>query len=245
MAANTAAEMWERLGLRAMEPGPAITALRQAVGGGDALTVVADIDWARFAPMFTISRPSPLIEDLPDVVAISRSPEVEVAGTGLAARLANLSAVERDVVLLNLVRTEAAIVLGHPSPAAIGTRRPFRELGFESLAAVELRDRLSAATGLRLPSSLAFDHPTPAEVAAHLRGLLVPDDTGEADDEGELRRAIASVPLSRLREAGLLDSLLALTDVHASGDVPHRDDVMTMDVADLVRAALGGTGDGR
>ncbi|MFI6096917.1 type I polyketide synthase [Lentzea sp. NPDC051213] len=245
MAAVMAAEMWERLGLRAMEPGPAITALRQAVGGGDALTVVADIDWARFAPMFTISRPSPLIEDMPDVVAISHSPEAEVSGTGLAARLADLSAVERGVVLLNLVRTEAAIVLGHRSPSAIGTRRPFRELGFESLAAVELRDRLSAATGLRLPSSLAFDHPTPIEVAAHLRGLLVPDDTGEADDEGEMRRAIASVPLSRLREAGLLDSLLALTNDHVSGDVPHRDDVMTMDVADLVRAALGGAGDGR
>ncbi|MFF8452873.1 beta-ketoacyl synthase N-terminal-like domain-containing protein, partial [Streptomyces leeuwenhoekii] len=79
--------------------------------------------------------------------------------------------------LLALARTHIAAVLGHPTPDTIDADRTFRDLGFDSLTAVELRNRLSRATGLRLPTTLAFDHPTPTALTHHLTTLLNPNET--------------------------------------------------------------------
>ncbi|WP_413805384.1 type I polyketide synthase [Streptomyces sp. OE57] len=94
-----------------------------------------------------------------------------------AARLARLSAVERYRTLLGLVRDHAATVLGHTDAEAVHADATFKELGFESLTAVELRDRLAAATGLRLPAALIFRHPTPEGIAHHLVRRLTSDGT--------------------------------------------------------------------
>ncbi|HEX8074993.1 MAG TPA: alpha/beta fold hydrolase, partial [Thermoleophilaceae bacterium] len=90
----------------------------------------------------------------------------------LSRRLAGLPRDEWDAVLLELVRSETAAVLGHGSPEQVEPDQALLELGFESLAAVELRNRLGQATGLRLPSTLVFDHATPAALAGHLRERL-------------------------------------------------------------------------
>ncbi|WP_235439209.1 type I polyketide synthase, partial [Streptomyces yangpuensis] len=96
----------------------------------------------------------------------------------LAQRLTGLDAAEQQQLLLDLVREQVGIVLAHPAPRTIDVQRGLLDLGFDSLTAVELRNRLNTITELRLPSTLVFDHPTTRAVAEHLRGELV----GEAAD---------------------------------------------------------------
>ena len=83
-------------------------------------------------------------------------------------RLGAVPDIERRALVDELVGDEIASVLGHASVDALDPRRPFNEIGFDSLTAVELRDRLTAATGLRLPATLVFDYPTPEALADHL-----------------------------------------------------------------------------
>ncbi|MET7766653.1 SDR family NAD(P)-dependent oxidoreductase [Streptomyces sp. NPDC005393] len=97
---------------------------------------------------------------------------------GLIAQLAAVPPDERHRVLLSLVRTQAAAVLGHADADAVHSGTPFKDMGFDSLTAVELRNRLAAATGLRLPATFIFRHPTPSAIADELRDKLCP---AEAD----------------------------------------------------------------
>jgi candicidin polyketide synthase FscB len=94
----------------------------------------------------------------------------------LRQQLAGLGAAERDQVLTDLVRAHTAAVLGFRSPSEIAEGRSFKDLGFDSLTALELRNRLNSGTGLRLPATLIFDCPTPGAVAGYLRAELVADD---------------------------------------------------------------------
>ena len=176
-AGETGAQL-ERRGLKTMDPALALGLLGEAVDGGEALLTVADVDWDRFAPAFTVRRPSPLLSGLPEAaraLAAADGGGATGAGTALGRRLAALPPAEQDRTLTGLVRAEAAAVLGHASPGAVGAGRAFRDLGFDSLTAVELRDRLRAATGLALPATLVFDYPTPALLAGQLRAALLGD----------------------------------------------------------------------
>ncbi|MEU2213091.1 beta-ketoacyl synthase N-terminal-like domain-containing protein [Streptomyces hygroscopicus] len=103
--------------------------------------------------------------------------DVGASSADWAARLARLSAVDRYRTLLGLIRDHAATVLGHTDAEAVHADVSFKELGFESLTAVELRDRLAAATGLRLPAALVFRYPTPEGVAHHLVRRLSSETT--------------------------------------------------------------------
>ncbi|MEV5816424.1 type I polyketide synthase, partial [Streptomyces mutabilis] len=135
-----------------------------------------------------------------------------------AARLAGLGRAERHRTVLRLVREQVASVLGHGSVEAVGADRAFQELGFDSLAATELRNQLNTLTGLRLPATLVFDHPNALAVTEVIEEELAaaypetgPDGAG-TDTEDGIRRALSSIPTRRLRDAGLVETLLELAD---------------------------------
>ncbi|MGC0421378.1 SDR family NAD(P)-dependent oxidoreductase [Embleya sp. AB8] len=97
-----------------------------------------------------------------------------------AERLAGLPAERRDAELLEVIRSGVAVVLGHATPEVIDAERTFKELGFDSLTAVELRNRLTASTGVRLPATLVFDYPTPEALVVFLRAEILGAPTGDA-----------------------------------------------------------------
>ncbi|XRQ09183.1 SDR family NAD(P)-dependent oxidoreductase [Actinomadura welshii] len=172
-----------RGGLRPMAPAAAIAALHRAVAADMTAVTVADIDWDPYSRALTAARPSPLIGDLPEVRRAMEARDSEPAG-GLRERLGGLSAAEQERLLVDTVRSTVARVLGHLSAETVDTDRAFRELGFDSLTAVEARNRLSAAAGIPLATTLLFDYPTVRAVARHLRSELL----------GEPGVAVAAVP---------------------------------------------------
>ncbi|SDS63080.1 Acyl transferase domain-containing protein [Streptomyces sp. TLI_053] len=197
LASGAVAERLVRDGLPAMDPAAATTALRRALDHDDTAVLVADFAWDRFTRAFTALRPSAAIGDLPEVRAVLAAAGPRGAADGAeppAARLAALPPAERDRALLDLVRREVAAVLGHPGPEAVAPDQAFKDIGFDSLIAVELRNRLAAATGLRLSVTLAFDYPTATALAGHLRAELPgAPATGTSDAPGQ-PTAAAAVP---------------------------------------------------
>ncbi|MFD4631736.1 type I polyketide synthase, partial [Streptomyces sp. NPDC058473] len=174
LAAGATSERLVRDGLPAMDPELAVDALWQALDDDETSLIVSDFAWDRFVRAYTALRPSPLLGDLPEARrALAESAAAPGGGEdGFAARLGALSEAERTEELAVLVRARAADVLGHDDPAAIEPERAFKDLGFDSLTAVELRNRLAEATGLRLPVTLVFDHPTTTALVDHLSAEL-------------------------------------------------------------------------
>ncbi|MDQ1537660.1 MAG: hypothetical protein QOE58_2053, partial [Actinomycetota bacterium] len=109
------------------------------------------------------------------------------AGSDIREQLHALPEGERAGLLMDMVRGQIAGVLGHSNAAVVGVDKGFRELGVDSLTAIEIRNRMVAATGLRLPASLVFDYPTPGALAGHLLGQLL----GEQGDVAAAQRTVA------------------------------------------------------
>ncbi|GAA1293760.1 type I polyketide synthase [Saccharothrix xinjiangensis] len=156
-----------RHGLRHLEPEVAVAALADAVAVDEDAVTVADVDWDRFLPAFTAARPTHLFDRL----------RIRVAGASAdaprpPADFAALPETQRVRALVDLVRTEAAAVLGHASPEDVDATRRFLDQGFDSLASVRMSRRLAAATGLPLATQVVFEHPTAAELAHHLGTLI-------------------------------------------------------------------------
>ncbi|NUT53755.1 MAG: acyl carrier protein, partial [Saccharothrix sp.] len=149
---------------------------------------------------------------------------------GLDERLAGLPDAERGRALVELVRSEVARVLGHGDGSAVPTGLAFRDLGFDSLTAVQLRNRLAAVTGLDLSAGLVFDHPTVVELAAHLGAELFPAATSDPfADLDRIEAALAGPAVAeddRARIADRLESVLTrLRSTTAAGDGRRLDDV--------------------
>ncbi|MCZ7379901.1 SDR family NAD(P)-dependent oxidoreductase [Micromonospora sp. WMMC250] len=241
-----------RSGLLGLSAEQGLALFDAAVSAVQPMVVAARLDGARLRRQAEAGAVPVMLRGLARVSS-RRSAAAVVADTaGLARRLAGVSPAEQQRMLLDVVHTHVATVLGHANPDGIDAGQAFKDLGFDSLTAVELRNRLAAVTGLRLPATLVFDYPTPDTLAHYLHTQLAPShgnaaepEPGEPDD-ADIRSILAAIPLARLRQAGLLDALLQLApNRHAAAvaaDEPSTA-IATMAAEDLVRAALGETND--
>ncbi|WP_346168387.1 type I polyketide synthase [Streptomyces javensis] len=229
----------ERFGLPAMEPELAVTAMARAVNQSDTCPVITDIDWPRFTAGVDGTRLGLLFGDIAEVRMARQTAGVTLDGQAagpdrstLASTLAELPAAEREPVLLDLVRTQTAAVLGYATHEGIDGERGFFDMGLDSLTAVELRNRLNAATGLRLRPTALFDYGSPSALARHLKGELVEDEAApekslpaEIDRLETVLTAMPQDDITRAKAIVRLQSVLAkLSEPVGGGGIAVRGD---------------------
>ncbi|MGK4580161.1 SDR family NAD(P)-dependent oxidoreductase [Kitasatospora sp. HPMI-4] len=223
-------ERMRRLGLPPLPAAQGLELFDAALGAEDALVVPMRLDTAAVRAR-TDGVPA-LLRGLVRA-APRRAAETDTApGTDWRERLAPLPEAERDRQLLELVLSGVATVLGHTSADSVDPDRAFQEMGFDSLAAVELRNLLGRATGLSLPATLVFDQPAPAQLTAYLKAELVPGPADQARlmvaEVDRLEAALAALPDqdgSHARITARLEALLRTwRDTHGPDGSPASDD---------------------
>ncbi|MEU6126736.1 SDR family NAD(P)-dependent oxidoreductase, partial [Streptomyces sp. NPDC047123] len=243
---------FKRFGLHPIAPDLCVKALQRAVDSGEATLTVANFDWTTFTPTFTAQRPSPFLDDIPENRREAEQTGSAAETSAFREELAKTPASKRHGFLVQHVRTYAAATLGR-TVEDIPAAKPFQELGFDSLTAVQLRNQLNTTTGLTLPATVIFDHPTPEVLAAHLRGQL--GDDGEATGEGSVLAALdqwdAASGTARMDEAarrriaGRLQVLVAkwspAQDGPEGADSAHADleAASADDIFDLISSEFG------
>ncbi|WP_458640544.1 SDR family NAD(P)-dependent oxidoreductase [Streptomyces sp. NC-S4] len=196
--ADTDLERISRAGVAALSSAEGLALMDTARATGDATAVPMHLDLAALRQADASMVP-PLLRGLVRPAARRAAAAQGAApADGLTERLLPLTAAERDRLLLATVRVQVAAVLGFPGPDAVDPGRAFKELGFDSLTAVELRNRLGSATGVRLPATLVFDYPTPNALAAFLRTELLGDQAAQAPATATAAtaRAVADEPIA-------------------------------------------------
>ncbi|WP_329579192.1 SDR family NAD(P)-dependent oxidoreductase [Kitasatospora sp. NBC_01250] len=158
-----------RSGVRPITTAEGLALLDLALAGDRALLVPIGLD---LPALRSAGTPSPVLRGLLRPAARRTAAAAPAAPGGALDKLAALGQAERDAALFELVRTHVAAVLGHDPDMVLDPRRAFRDWGFDSLTAVELRNRLGQAVGLRLPATLVFDYPDPTALVGHLRTEL-------------------------------------------------------------------------
>jgi acyl transferase domain-containing protein/acyl carrier protein len=226
-----------RMGIKPLAPERGLALFDIARAHEESLLIPLDLDMAALRAQAKVGMLPAVLRGL---IRMPTRRASDMKGS-FAKKLAQAPKAEWDSVIAELVRAQVADVLGHVSSEAIDPQRPFQELGFDSLAAVELKNRLGRATGLKLPSTLIFDHPTPAAVAKYLRGAVAPEEQelGLEPGETEIRKALSSIPLAQLRRAGLMEALMELAS--SDGDAPlsgEADQIDALDVAGLVQRSF-------
>ncbi|MFB9881793.1 phosphopantetheine-binding protein, partial [Planobispora siamensis] len=140
----------------------------------------------------------------PRRAVVSPTTPAAASGPELGERLALMSEADARTHLTQLVRAHVATVLAYPGPRSVDVDRAFNELGFDSLTAVELRNRLNADTGLSLPATVVFDHPTVTTLAQHLFTALASDGPSPED---ALRTAVDQAEAALLAANGAGDAV--------------------------------------
>jgi polyketide synthase 7 len=212
-----------RQGLSPLDADLALTALRQVLDHDDPYVAIADIAWDRFLSLFTVARTNRLFDDVPtarQLIQVAREFTDDEDGdraSQLRRELAALPEEKRLGRLLSLVRTHVAAVLRYPTAEAVAPDRPFKELGFDSIAAVELRNRLRTATGLGLATTLVFDYPTSTMLAGYLQTQVSTDEAQAPafGDLEELDKVLAGLPAGDARRTGLINRLQVLLWKHS------------------------------
>ncbi|RMI29992.1 type I polyketide synthase, partial [Streptomyces triticirhizae] len=166
-----------------------LAALDAALAGDRAAVVPLRLDQGALRQRAAADELPPVLRALTRTQARRRS--AAGSASSLARRLAALPEAERERALVEVVGAQVAAVLGHAENTALDPRRAFRDLGFDSLSALELRNRVAAATGERLSPTLVFDHPTPLALAAHLRTRLLGSEPAMAVSGSAARDADA------------------------------------------------------
>ncbi|BCY13294.1 hypothetical protein L3i22_083820 [Actinoplanes sp. L3-i22] len=220
-----------RSGVRPLGPERGLALFDAALAGAEPVPVALDLD------LPALRRAGTVPPALRGLVPAPVTAPVAARGDDLTGHLATLAADEQETVLLDLVCGHAAAVLGHDDPRGIGAGKGFTDLGLDSLGALELRNRLAAATGLRLPATLMFDYPSPWLLARFLLAELAPPVLPTVDD-ATAKRLIEAIPVGTLRSAGLLDALLALAPQDSTTPAPDAGAISDMAIDDLVAAAL-------
>ncbi|ORV61713.1 polyketide synthase [Mycobacterium europaeum] len=238
-----------RDGIVAMSSDEALELLDTALIVDEPFLLPAHIDRAALRVKFDGGTLPPMFVDLINVPTrrqVDDSLAAAKSKSALLQRLEGLPEDEQQAVLLDLVRSNIATVLGNSSPESIDPDRAFQELGFDSLTAVEMRNRLKSATGLALSPTLIFDYPNSGALAGYMHRELVGASEQQspvaAPGEAEIQRAVGSIPVKRLRQAGVLELLLALANedgnAQPTAEVTSEKDIADMDLEDLVNAAL-------
>ncbi len=221
--ADLAAAM-RRIGAPAMPADRAAAMLPQVLGSDSAHPVVADFDWARFVPTYTLARSRPLICEIPEAAPTSAA--VVPGDTCLLDDLARLAPAERSDRLVTLVRTEAADLLGYADPSALPITKSFGDLGIDSVSAVDLRTRLAGPLRLDLPPSLVFDYPTVTAVAsflaAELDAVLAAAPSASAPDAEVAVAVLESLAAAGELPAGLASRLRALQEAGPGAPSPNQ-----------------------
>ncbi len=239
-----------RDGIVAMSSDEALELMDTALIVDEPFMLPAHIDLAALRVKFDNGTLPPMFVDLinaPTRRQVDDSLAAAKSKSALLQRLEGLPEDEQQEVLLDLVRSNIATVLGNSSPESIHPDRAFQELGFDSLTAVEMRNRLKSATGLALSPTLIFDYPNSAALAGYMYRELVGSSEQQAPaaapGEAEIQRVVGSIPVKRLRQAGVLELLLALANEADSGGpaspaATTETDIADMDLDALVNAAL-------
>ncbi|WP_394831087.1 SDR family NAD(P)-dependent oxidoreductase [Pendulispora rubella] len=176
-----------RAGMRSLATDEALALFDAALRRADPVLVPARFDGAALAAR--VDALPPMLQGLTRPKASRPRAATAPTASSLQQRLLSLSLQERESALLDLVRSEIASVLALASPQAIERHQPLQELGLDSLMALELRNRLAAACGLRLQPTLFFDHPTPHALALFLRESLA-STLGGPKEHGPLERML-------------------------------------------------------
>ncbi|WP_067467658.1 type I polyketide synthase [Actinomadura macra] len=212
---------FSRFGLNPLAADLALKTLLQAIADGTTTLTVANIDWSRFASTFTAQRPSPLLGDLPENKKADAHRPAAPA-TPLAQKLAEVTPGRRHQILLHHIQVQAAGTIGHTGPDSVPPNKPLQELGFDSLTAVQLRNHLNTSTGLQLPTTVVFDHPTPHDLATYIQAELSgtrPQEAERAPVAAARDEPIAIVGTACRFPNGITSAEDLWTLVAAGGDV--------------------------